>query len=109
VSPVDQISASTRCAHATAKAPSPTANATRFVVPLRSGVVSEQRDIAAEFSRAVNDERHRLRARFIDNRNPARLDDTEMHATFARLEDHFAVFEGRYLGQTGKGCDLRLT
>ena len=32
----NQISASTRCAHVTASAPSPTANATRLVVPLRT-------------------------------------------------------------------------
>ena len=71
--------------------------------------VGQQRDVPSELPRPVDDDRLRLGARFIHDRDPARLDNVERQAALPGLEDRLAIFERAYLGQAGQAFDLGLT
>ena len=70
------------------------------------GAVGQQRDVAGELARAVDDDRLRLVGRFVHDRDLARLDDVEGQAALPGLEDDLAVLERADLGQSGQGFDL---
>src|SRR5271165_5417128 len=55
--------------------------------------IGQQRDVAGELARAVDDDRLRLGRRFVHDGDLARLDDVERHAALPGLENELAVLE----------------
>ena len=70
--------------------------------------IGQQRDVARELAWTVDNDRPRLVARFVHDRDRARLDDVEGEAALPGPEQGLAVSERTEVGHAGQGFNLGL-